>query len=213
VGTIPASDIEELSRGFLSEALPVTVNRVIFDYDWVVVCGPVFPHEVVGISGGNKYFFPGISGAEVINFTHWLGALITSSEIIGIKDTPVRSIIDRAASLIDIAKFSFCWVVEKGGLAGLYAGPPEEAWPQAADLSVRLHTVYVDRSYHQVLSVMPEMYDDLWTAAKGMYKVEPVVADDGEIIIYAPHIKEVSYTHGHVLDEIGYHVRDYFVKQ
>jgi nickel-dependent lactate racemase len=213
VGTIPASDIEELSRGLLSEALPVTVNRVIFDYDWVVVCGPVFPHEVVGISGGNKYFFPGISGPEVINFTHWLGALITSSEIIGIKDTPVRSVIDRAASMIDVPKLSFCWVVEKGGLAGLYAGPPEEAWSQAADLSVRVHTVYVDRSYRQVLSVMPEIYDDLWTAAKGMYKVEPVVADGGEIIIYAPHIKEVSYTHGYVLDEIGYHVRDYFVKQ
>jgi nickel-dependent lactate racemase len=213
VGTIPASDIEELSRGLLSEALPVTVNRVIFDYDWVVVCGPVFPHEVVGISGGNKYFFPGISGPEVINFTHWLGALITSSEIIGIKDTPVRSVIDRAASLIEVPRFSFCWVVEKGGLAGLYAGSPEEAWSQAADLSVRLHTLYADRSYRQVLSVMPEMYDDLWTAAKGMYKVEAVVADGGEIIIYAPHIKEVSYTHGHVLDEIGYHVRDYFVKQ
>jgi nickel-dependent lactate racemase len=60
---------------------------------------------------------------------------------------------------------------------------------------------------------MPEIYDDVWTAAKGMYKVEPVVEDGGEVIVYAPHIKEVSYTHGHVLDEIGYHVRDYFVKQ
>jgi nickel-dependent lactate racemase len=213
VGTIPASEIQELSRGFFSEALPVTLNRMIFNYDCLVVCGPVFPHEVVGISGGNKYFFPGISGPEIINFTHWLGALITSSEIIGIKDTPVRSVIDRAASLIEAPKLCFCWVVKNGGLAGLYAGAPEEAWSQAADLSARVHTVYTDRSYHQVLSVMPEMYDDLWTAAKGMYKVEPVVTDGGEIIIYAPHIKEVSYTHGHVLDEIGYHVRDYFVKQ
>jgi nickel-dependent lactate racemase len=213
VGTIPASEIQELSSGLLSEALPVTLNRMIFDYDWLVVCGPVFPHEVVGISGGNKYFFPGISGPEVINFTHWLGALITTSEIIGIKDTPVRSVIDRAASFIGVPRFSFCWVVEKGGLAGLYAGPPEEAWSHAADLSARVHTLYVDRSYRQVLSVMPEIYDDLWTAAKGMYKVEPVVEDGGEVIVYAPHIKEVSYTHGQALDEIGYHVRDYFVKQ
>jgi nickel-dependent lactate racemase len=213
VGTIPAGDIEELSRGLLSEALPVTLNRVIFDYDWLVVCGPVFPHEVVGISGGNKYFFPGISGPDVINFTHWLGALITSSEIIGTKDTPVRSVIDRAASFIEVPKLCFCWVVKDGGLAGLYAGAPEQAWSRAADLSARIHTVYVDRSYHQVLSMVSEMYDDLWTAAKGMYKVEPIVADGGEIIIYAPHLKEVSYTHGPVLDQIGYHVRDYFVKQ
>jgi hypothetical protein len=60
---------------------------------------------------------------------------------------------------------------------------------------------------------MPEMYDDIWTAAKGMYKMEPVIAEGGEVIIYAPHIDEFSYTHGKVLDEIGYHVRDYFVKQ
>jgi nickel-dependent lactate racemase len=60
---------------------------------------------------------------------------------------------------------------------------------------------------------MPEMYDDLWVAAKGMYKLEPAVADGGEVVIFAPHIDEVSYTHGKVIDEIGYHVRDYFLKQ
>jgi len=57
------------------------------------------------------------------------------------------------------------------------------------------------------------MYDDIWTAAKGMYKMEPAIADGGEVVIYAPHIDEISYTHGHVIDQIGYHVRDYFVKQ
>jgi nickel-dependent lactate racemase len=60
---------------------------------------------------------------------------------------------------------------------------------------------------------MPAMYDDLWTAAKGMYKLEPVIADGGEVIIYAPHLSEVSFVHGKLLDEIGYHCRDYFVKQ
>jgi nickel-dependent lactate racemase len=60
---------------------------------------------------------------------------------------------------------------------------------------------------------MPEMYDDLWTAAKGMYKLEPAIADGGEVIIYAPHITAISYTHGRIIDQIGYHVRDYFLKQ
>ena len=60
---------------------------------------------------------------------------------------------------------------------------------------------------------MPRMYDDLWTAAKGMYKMDPVVVDGGEVVIYAPHITEVSYSHGKDLDEIGYHCRDYFLKQ
>ncbi len=49
------------------------------NYDQLMVIGPVFPHEVVGFSGGNKYFFPGISGPDLLNFFHWLGALITTS--------------------------------------------------------------------------------------------------------------------------------------
>lgn len=213
VGVIPANDIEELSRGRFSQAVPVNLNKMIFDYDQVIICGPVFPHEVVGFSGGNKYFFPGISGQEVIDFTHWLGALITSYEIIGTKHTPVRAVIDRAAAFIDMPKLCLSPVVKGEDLAGLYIGSPQEAWSEAADLSAQVHVLYEDVPYRQVLSVMPEMYDDIWTAAKGMYKLEPVVADGGEVIIYAPHIDEISYTHGDIIDEVGYHVRDYFVKQ
>jgi nickel-dependent lactate racemase len=213
VGVISAGEIEQLSGGLFSQDVHVNLNQMIFDYDQIIICGPVFPHEVVGFSGGNKYFFPGISGQEVIDFTHWLGAVITSYEIIGTKYTPVRAVIDRAASFIDVLKLCFCPVVKGEGLAGLYIGEPEEAWSHAADLSAQVHIIWEDRPYRQVLSVMPEMYDDIWTAAKGMYKLEPVIADGGEVIIYAPHITEISYTHGHILDEIGYHVRDYFLKQ
>ena len=212
-GTVAASEIEALSNGLLAQDLPVTLNRMVFDYDQLIVCGPVFPHEVVGFSGGNKYFFPGISGPEVINFTHWLGALITSYEVIGTKYTPVRSVIDRAASFIGVPKLCFGLVVTHDGLAGVFAGSPEDTWAQAADLSSRLHIIYVDKPILRALSMMPEMYDDLWTGAKGMYKMEPAIADGGEVVIYAPHINEISYVHGQVIDETGYHVRDYFVKQ
>ncbi len=218
LGTIPAAEIEEISGGLLSQDVPVRLNKLILDYDHLFICGPTFPHEVVGFSGGNKYFFPGIGGPEVINFTHWLGALITSYKIIGTPYTPVRAVIDRAASLIDRPRLCFDMVVttdesHNPRLAGLYIGTPEEAYSAAADLSSRLHIVWVDRPFQRVLSVMPHMYDDIWTAAKGMYKMEPVIADGGEVIIYAPHIDEISYTHGRVIDEVGYHVRDYFVKQ
>jgi nickel-dependent lactate racemase len=218
LGTIPATKIEEISQGLLSIDVPVRLNRLVLDYDIIVICGPTFPHEVVGFSGGNKYFFPGISGPEVINFSHWLGALITSYAIIGTPYTPVRTVIDQAASFIDRPQLCFSMVVKTDAahnprLAGLYIGEPQEAYAAAAELSSRLHIVWVDRPFQRVLSVMPHMYDDLWTAAKGMYKMEPAIADGGEVIIYAPHIDEISYTHGHIIDQIGYHVRDYFVKQ
>ncbi len=213
LGEISAEEIEQITNGLLRQSVKVRLNKLIFDYDQLIVCGPTFPHEVVGFSGGNKYFFPGISGAEVINFSHWLGAVITSYEVIGTKHTPVRRVIDRAASFIDQPKLCFSLVVKGEAMAGLYIGSPEEAWEAASNLSSQLHINWVEKPFKRVLSVMPKMYADLWTASKGMYKLEPAIADGGEVIIYAPHIDEISHTHGKILDEIGYHVRDYFVKQ
>jgi nickel-dependent lactate racemase len=214
LGRLSSAETAELSGGLLSEEVPVTINSRITDYELLFVVGPVFPHEVVGFSGGNKYFFPGISGAEVLNFFHWLGALITNAEIIGVKNTPVRKIIDRAAGLIPVERRCLAFVVSTtAAIHGLFYGTPESAWSDAADLSARLHIVRVSKAFRQVLSCAPPMYDDLWVAGKCMYKLEPVVADGGELIIYAPHLKEISVTHGRLIEEIGYHCRDYFTKQ
>ncbi len=214
IGTIPAAEIEELSEGRMHEEAPVALNKLIFDFDHVIIYGPVFPHEVAGFSGGHKYFFPGIAGADIINLTHWLGALITSFEIIGRAGNPVRELIERAAGMIEAPVTGLMGVTEGGhGLAGLFAGPVRESWERACELSARAHIQWVQRPYKLVVSEMPKMYNDLWVGAKGMYKVEPVIEDGGEVIIYAPHIKEVSYTHGELLHRIGYHVRDYFTAQ
>jgi len=213
LGQITEAEIGEITGGLMRQAVDVRLNKLVFDYDQIIICGPTFPHEVVGFSGGNKYFFPGIGGSEVINFSHWLGAVITSYEVIGTKYTPVRRVIDKAAAFIDKPKLCFSMVVKGEDLAGLYVGTPEKAYDAAADLSAKLHINWVDRPYQKVFSVMPTLYDDLWTAAKGMYKTEPAIAAGGEVIIYAPHIDEISYTHGKIIDEVGYHVRDYFLKQ
>jgi len=213
VGVIPASDIDALTSGLFAQDVTVRLNELIFDYDQILICGPVFPHEVVGFSGGNKYFFPGIAGEEIINFTHWLGAVITSYEVIGSGYTPVRAVIDRAAAFIDRPVACLAAVTTHGGLHGLYFGTAEEAWERASALSSQVHIVWVDEPYRRVLSIMPRLYDDLWTGGKGMYKMEPAVAAGGEVVIYAPHIDEVSYTYGKLMDEIGYHCRDYFLEQ
>ncbi|MBN1372397.1 MAG: DUF2088 domain-containing protein [Anaerolineaceae bacterium] len=213
LGTIPAAEIGRLSGGLLEMDVPVTLNRIVLEYDFLLICGPVFPHEVVGFSGGTKYLFPGIAGAEIINFTHWLGALMTNFRIIGAGYTPVRAVIDKAAAFVDRPMACLALVVSHGGTHGLFCGTPQQAWKAASALSAKKHILYLDAPVRRVLSVMPHLYDDLWTGAKGMYKMEPVVADGGEVVIYAPHINEVSYTHGRILDEVGYHTRDYFVKQ
>jgi nickel-dependent lactate racemase len=213
IGVISRSEAGELSEGLLADDVPVTLNRLIFEYDLLLICGPVFPHEVAGFSGGAKYLFPGIAGPDIINFTHWLGALATSMRTIGIKDTPVRRIISQAAGFVTRPLLCLALVLQGQDLHGLYIGSHAEAWSRAADLSAQLNVIYVDRPFRKVLSAPAEMYDDLWTAAKAMYKTEPAIVDGGEVIIYAPHITEVSYTHGKLIDEVGYHVKDYFLKQ
>jgi lactate racemase len=213
IGTISSQEAQRLTDGLLEDEVPVTINRLIFDYDQLIICGPVFPHEVAGFSGGAKYLFPGIAGQDIIDFTHWLGALVTSMHTIGIKDTPVRRVIHRAAEFIDRPMLCLALVLRGQDLHGLYIGPHIDAWSQAADLSAQLNIIYVQRPVKRVLSAPAPIYDDLWTAAKAMYKTEPAIADGGEVIIYAPHITEISYTHGRLIDQVGYHVRDYFLKQ
>lgn len=213
MGVISGAEVDRLTEGLICEDVPVTLNRLILEYDLVLICGPVFPHEVAGFSGGAKYLFPGIAGAEIINATHWLGALVTSMATIGVKDTAVRRVIHRAAELVPTRIHCIAQTVSDGRLHGLWAGDHLETWSAAADLSSQLEIIRVPRPFRSVLALASPIYDDLWTGAKAMYKSEPVVADGGEVIIYAPHLSEISYTHGGLIDEVGYHVRDYFVKQ
>lgn len=214
IGTLPASSVASLTNGLFSEDVDVVINRAIYEYDLLLILGPVFPHEVVGFSGGTKYLFPGISGGEFVQFFHWLGAVITCGKTIGFKHTPVRAVVNRAAGLVSVPRHCLAMVVDGGGgLAGLWAGSAEEAWEAAADLSARVHVVYKPHPYRTVLGRAPAMYDEVWTAGKVMYKLEPVVADGGRLVIWAPHVKVISHTWGTHLERIGYHVRDYFLKQ
>jgi lactate racemase len=213
IGVVSSQEAERLTGGLLAGEVPVRLNRLILEYDQLLICGPVFPHEVAGFSGGAKYLFPGIAGPEIINFTHWLGALVTSMRTIGIKDTPVRRIIHRAAEFVQCPVLCLALVLKGQELHGLYTGHYAEAWSQAADLSARINIVTVHQPFKRVLSMPSTIYDDLWTAAKAMYKTEPAIADGGEVIIYAPHVTEVSYTHGKLIDQVGYHVLDFFLKQ
>jgi nickel-dependent lactate racemase len=239
LGTVAAARLAELSEGQLSLDVPVLLNRAVVEHDIALVVGPVLPHEVVGISGGNKYFFPGAGGQKIIDVSHWLGALITSAEIIGTTGiTPVRALIDEGAALIPSERLALCVVTaevadgavdgavhdslpaaaaapDAGTTSGLHSvsfGDTRASWASAAQVCAATHVTYLDAPVRRVLSIVPPMYDEIWTAAKGFYKLEPVVADGGEVVLYAPHITEISSTHPEI-HEIGYHCRDYFLGQ
>ncbi len=195
----------------LPEEIDIRINKLALEYDHILIIGPTFPHEVVGFSGGGKYIFPGISGPDMINATHWLGALVGVVGTIGIKDTPVRKMIHAATSRLPTPVTVAALVVDDQLLAGIYIGEMFGAWSLAADSSSQRHIRWCDKPFQRVLSRAPEMYDELWTAAKAMYKMEPAVAPGGEVIIFAPHLEVVSHVHGRHIYEIGYHTLPYFL--
>jgi nickel-dependent lactate racemase len=195
----------------LPERVGILLNRAALEYDHILILGPTFPHEVVGFSGGAKYLFPGISGPEMINATHWLGALSGVVGTIGLKETPVRAMIHAAVRRLETPVTLAALVVTGQDLAGIFIGDMFSAWSAAADLSAQRDMVWSDKPYRRVLSCAPTMYDELWTAAKAMYKLEPAVAAGGEVVIYAPHLDVVSHVHGKYIYEIGYHILPYFL--
>jgi len=214
IGVISAAEIHSLSNGLFAEEVKVTINKRVLECDQILMVTPVVPHESVGFSGGNKYFFPGIGGLDIIEAFHWIAALITNPVLNGVKETPVRQLLDKAASLLNVPRLCFAFTLDDDHrVACLFAGDPQEAWSQAADYSAQLHIRYVERPYRQILGIASEIYEDLWGGGKVMYKLEPIVANGGELIIYGPQIRELSFVHGEAIRRIGYHVRDYFVKQ
>ncbi len=217
VGTFTRAQVQAFAGDVWHPSLggnvPIRINRAALEADHILIVGPTFPHEVVGFSGGAKYLWPGISGPEMINVTHWLGALMTILHTIGITDTPMRRIIHAAADMLPTPVTLAALVVDHGDLAGIFIGPHTEAHRASAELSAQRHIIWVDQPYQRVLSHAPPMYDELWTGAKAMYKLEPGIADGGEVIVYAPHLDTISEVHGHFIAHIGYHVRDYFLKQ
>ena len=215
LGVMDQDEIKHLAGASYHYSLPteinIRINKAVLEHDHILILGPTFPHEVVGFSGGAKYLFPGISGPDVINATHWLGALATVLGTIGIKDTPVRAVIHAAARRLTTPVTLAALIVSEHDLSGVLIGDVYETWSAAADVSSERHIKWCDRAYRSVLSTCPPMYDELWTAGKCMYKMESVVEVGGELIIYAPHLDVVSPVHGRYIYEAGYHILPYFL--
>jgi nickel-dependent lactate racemase len=211
VGELAADEVAALSGGLMRQRVELRLNREFLAADRVLILHPVFPHELIGMSGGSKYLFPGISGPEIIEVIHWLGALRGSNRTIGCLDTPSRRVLNAAAARLPRPVHSLALIVHQGEVVALEIGELTAAWERAARLAQAVHITRLPRAYHQVLACCPAMYPDLWTGGKCVYKVEPVVADGGELIVYAPHVSSFSVVHQATIAALGYHVRDYFL--
>jgi len=211
LGELSEREVDRLTGGLLSAPISLTANRLLGPglYSTVLVFGATMPHEVAGFSGGAKYFFPGVAGPELTHATHWLGALSGIEHVIGRVETPTRALIEAAADFVSAEVISFNSVVSRdsGGRLrthALFAGDIREAFRRAAEVSARVHIRYAGRRYKRVIALLDDHYDDMWVGGKASYKLGGIIEEAGELVIYAPHLKCISETHGSLIERYGY---------
>lgn len=218
LGTLTAAEVSALTGGLMGVDVPVQLNARLSPgaYDYILVLGAVVPHEVAGFAGGAKYFFPGVAGPELTHLTHWLGALATIERVIGRVETPTRHVIEAAADRVTTPVIGFTSVStrDEAGLHthALFTGGLRETVREAAAVSAQVHIRYIGRRYRRVVALLDEHYDELWVGGKASYKLGGIIEDGGELVIYAPHLKGISTTHGAMIEKYGYapleHVRE-----
>lgn len=211
LGELSAARVSELTGGLINEAVTVNLNRLLAPgtYDTVLIFGATVPHEVAGFAGGAKYFFPGVAGPDLTHATHWLGALASIERVIGRVETPTRHMIEAAADFVPARIISLNTVVtrtddERLRTHALFCGDFREAFRRAAEVSRQVHIKYTGRRYRCVVALLDEHYDELWVGGKASYKLGGIIEEGGELIIYAPHLRAISETHGLLIEKYGY---------
>jgi nickel-dependent lactate racemase len=211
LGELSAARVRELTGGLLDKSVTVNLNRLLAPniYDTVLVFGATVPHEVAGFAGGAKYFFPGVAGPDLTHATHWLGALATIERVIGRVETPTRHMIEAAAEFVPAQVISLNTVVTRTDdnrlrTHALFAGDIRQAFRRAAEVSRHVHIKYTGRKYRRVVALLDEHYDELWVGGKASYKLGGIIEEGGELLIYAPHLRAISETHGLLIEKYGY---------
>lgn len=200
VGEVPAEYIQTVSEGKLNYSWSAQVNKLLLDpsFDLILSIGQVVPHEVIGMANYNKNIFVGVGGSEGINKSHYLGATYGMERIMGRAKSPVRDVLEYASNHFtnNLPIVYIQTVLTKGddgkmNLRGLFIGDDFECFRKAAELSLEVNFIMVDRPIKKCLVYLdPEEFKSTWLGNKSIYRTRMAIADDGELIVLAPALRE-----------------------
>ncbi len=200
LGDVPGEYVNKISEGKLDYSWPAQVNKLLIEgnFDLILSVGQVVPHEVIGMANYNKNIFVGTGGAEGINKSHFLGAAYGMERIMGRADTPVRKVLDYASenftSHLPIVYIQTVMAKEEGGdmaMRGLFAGDDRECFNLASDLSLKVNFQLLDRELKRVVVFLdPGEFKSTWLGNKSIYRTRMAIADDGELVVLAPGLRE-----------------------
>jgi nickel-dependent lactate racemase len=199
-GTIPGEFVSNITAGALNYTWPAQLNRLVFNggHDLILSVGQVVPHEVIGMANYNKNLFIGTGGPEGINKSHFIGAVYGMERIMGKADNPVRSLLNYAsANFTNHLPIIYVHTVigrnDKGILVvrGLFIGDDEEVFRLAADLSLKVNFNVIEKPLKKVVVYLdPAEFKSTWLGNKSIYRTRMAMADNGELIVLAPGLKE-----------------------
>jgi nickel-dependent lactate racemase len=161
--------------------------------------GQVVPHEVVGMANYTKNIVVGAGGSDIINKSHFLGAVCNMETILGRADTPVRRLFNYAVDtyLSDLPITYILTVVEqdydsgKMNLRGFYAGNDVEVYNEACKLAQNVNITLLDREPKKVVVYLDSHeFQSTWLGNKSVYRTRMAIADGGELIVLAPALRE-----------------------
>ncbi|MFA7256531.1 MAG: lactate racemase domain-containing protein [Kiritimatiellales bacterium] len=204
-GVVPGEMLVELSGGKVDYTVGVEVNRMLFDgYDLILSVGQVVPHEVVGMANYTKNIVVGAGGSDIINKSHFLGAVCNMETILGRTDTPVRHLFNYAVDtfLSELPITYILTVMEqdyssgKMHMRGFYAGDDVAVYNEACELARKVNITLLDREPKKVVVYLdPHEFQSTWLGNKSVYRTRMAIADGGELIVLAPALKEFGEDH------------------
>ena len=200
LGEVPGHYLADVSGGRVSYAWPAQVNRLLAggDYELILSVGQVVPHEVIGMANHNKNIFVGTGGPEGINKSHFLGAVYGMEKIMGRSDTPVRKVLNYASRefAADLPIVYVQTVVSPDTdrnlkIRGLYIGDDEECFEKACELSLKVNFEMLDKPLDKVVVYLdPDEFKSTWLGNKSIYRSRMALADEGELLVLGPGVKE-----------------------
>lgn len=200
IGTVPGEFVSEITNGALDYSWPAQLNKLVFNggHDLILSVGQVVPHEVIGMANYNKNLFVGTGGSEAINKSHFIGAVYGMEKIMGKASNPVRSLLNYAsANFINHLPVVYIHTVigrdNKGDLVirGLFIGDDEEVFTLAAELSIKVNFSILEKPLKKaVVYLDTNEFKSTWLGNKSIYRTRMAMADNGELIVLAPGLKE-----------------------
>jgi nickel-dependent lactate racemase len=200
VGEVPADYVTEVTDGIYSKAWPAQMNKLVWEggHDLILSIGQVVPHEVIGMANYNKNVFVGTGGVNGINESHFIGAAYGMERMMGRADTPLRR-------LLNYAQDNFCQDLplvyaltvigadadNKLHVRGLFIGDDVTCFEQACELSLKVNFKLIDEAPKKMVVYLdPEEFHSTWLGNKSIYRTRLAIADEGELIVLAPAVKE-----------------------